>query len=174
MNIQEFYSWERSSRETIDFKTIYVDVADDLLAGLLLSQIVYWFMPDRNGKSKVRVQREGRRWMAKKNSDWYEEIRLTEAQARRPVGLLKKKGIVDVKCFKFAGIPTTHISLNENILLDLIKKQHIEHLNETQSDLSHSTSSFESQHKSICHTAQVHIQRLLTEITNRDYLKKKR
>lgn len=169
MNIQEFYSWERSSRETIDFKVIYADVAGDLLAGLLLSQIVYWFMPDRQGRSKVKVQREGKRWMAKKHGDWFKEIRLTEDQARRSLKLLKEAGIVEVKCFKFAGAPTTHISLNELMLMKLIKEQHAK---ENDSDLGHSPDGSGSQPISIRATAQMdlgHSPDPYTETTNRDY-----
>jgi len=33
MNEIEFYQWEASSRDTLDFKKIYVDVAGDLLPG---------------------------------------------------------------------------------------------------------------------------------------------
>jgi hypothetical protein len=54
---ETFLAWEAASRDTIDFKKIYVDMADDLVAGLLLSQVVYWFLPDRNGNLKLRVRR---------------------------------------------------------------------------------------------------------------------
>jgi hypothetical protein len=120
ISAQEFYRWERHSRETIDFKMVYVDIAGDLLAGLLLSQIVYWFTPDRHGQHKTRVVRDGRRWLAKPDGEWHGEIRLTPDQARRARGILKEKGLIVVECFKFDGAPTTHISLNENAILAAI------------------------------------------------------
>jgi hypothetical protein len=42
MNYKEFIAHERASLDTIDFKRVYVDVTNgDLVAGLLLSQIVF-------------------------------------------------------------------------------------------------------------------------------------
>jgi len=60
-----FLLWETASRDTVDFKTIYVDMADDLVAGLLLSQIVYWYLPSKEGRSKLRVFKDGYYWIAK-------------------------------------------------------------------------------------------------------------
>ena len=45
MTRQEFIAWEQVSRDTIDVKRCYVDIAGDLVAGILLSQIVYWHLP---------------------------------------------------------------------------------------------------------------------------------
>ena len=42
-SFNDFLAWEKASRDSIDFKKIYVDVAGDLIAGLLLSQIIYNF-----------------------------------------------------------------------------------------------------------------------------------
>ena len=42
---RRFLEWERRSRDTIDVKRCYVDVAGGLVAGVLLSQVVYWFLP---------------------------------------------------------------------------------------------------------------------------------
>jgi len=47
MEFNEFLSWELTTRDTIDFKKIYVDIAGDLIAGLLLSQIIYWHLPSK-------------------------------------------------------------------------------------------------------------------------------
>ena len=42
-------------QDTIDFKKCYVDLCDDLIGGLLLSQIVYWHLPSKeSGKTKLR------------------------------------------------------------------------------------------------------------------------
>ena len=76
-SIEEFLYWEEKSKDTIDFKVIYVDVADDLIAGLLLSQIIYWNLPSKKGQSKIR-EINGRRQLVKQRGDWYSEIRITE------------------------------------------------------------------------------------------------
>jgi hypothetical protein len=120
---ETFLAWEAASRDTIDFKKVYVDMADDLIADLLLSQIVYWFLPDRNGRLKLRVRRQEKdeqgqpagqehHWLAKADGAWWDEIRITAKQARRARTILEQKGIIVTQLFKFAGTPTTHIRIN--------------------------------------------------------------
>jgi len=120
---ETFLAWEAASRDTIDFKKIYVDMADDLVAGLLLSQVVYWFLPDRNGNLKLRVRRREKNeqgqpvgkehyWLAKKDGAWWDEIRVSAKQARRARKILEQKGIIVTRLYKFAGTPTTHIRIN--------------------------------------------------------------
>lgn len=117
-----FVKWELASRETIDFKMVYVDIAGgDILAGLLLSQIIYWNLPTKDGRSRLQVQKEGKLWLARKHSDWYQEIRMSEDQVRRALSVLQDLQLVEVKRFKFDGNPTTHISLNRNLVAHAIK-----------------------------------------------------
>lgn len=110
--VMKFLYWEKSSRDTIDFKKSYVDMSEDLIAGLLLSQIVYWHLPsNETGKTKLRVRKEGHLWIAKGRDDWWSEIRITGRQFDRASGLLVKKGLVEKKRFKFNGSPMIHIRL---------------------------------------------------------------
>ena len=60
----EFIAWELASRDTIDFKMIYVDISGDVIAGLLLSQIIFWNLPDKKGDTKLKVLKKGKRWLA--------------------------------------------------------------------------------------------------------------
>jgi len=110
-NLDKFLQWEATTRESIDFKTVYVDMAGDLIAGLLLSQIIYWHLPSKKGASKLRVNRNGQLWLAKRHDDWYDEIRISAAQARRGLDILKEKGIIETARFRFDGSPTTHIRI---------------------------------------------------------------
>lgn len=110
-SMHTFFLWERASRDTIDFKTTYVDMAGDLVAGLLLSQIVYWHLPKRNGEPKLTVKRDDKMWLAKGHADWYEECRITARQAKRALDILADKGLVETALYKFAGAPMTHIRL---------------------------------------------------------------
>lgn len=108
-----FLRWEASTKDTIDFKKIYVDVAGDLVSGLMLSQIIYWHLPaQKTGKTKLRVKRNGRLWIAKTHADWWDEIRITAKQAARAIDRLESRGLIDVELFKFNGAPTIHISVN--------------------------------------------------------------
>ena len=52
-SISEFLAWESMSRDTIDVKRVYCDIAGDLVAGVLLSQLIYWHLPDRNGDARL-------------------------------------------------------------------------------------------------------------------------
>nr|WP_227572137.1 replication protein [Bacillus tropicus] len=89
----------------------YVDITGDLIAGILLGQIVYWYMPNEQGKSKLRVKKNGEFWLAKSREDWKDEIRITPKQYDRAIKILIEKGFVEVKKFKFNGAPTNHIKL---------------------------------------------------------------
>ena len=107
----DFLIWERASRDTIDFKTIYVDMADDLIAGLLLSQIVYWYLPSKKGGSKLRVFKDGYYWIAKARHDWWDEIRVKTRQIDRAIAILEEKGIIVSHLYRFNNAPTTHIRI---------------------------------------------------------------
>jgi hypothetical protein len=121
---KEFFSWERSSKDTIDFKTIYVDIAGgDILAGLTLSQIVYWHLPSKSGKSKLQVKKRGVLWLAIRRVDWWDQTRLTPRQADRAIGILIKKGLVEKAVFKFFGEPTTHLRLIYDGFLKALDEQ---------------------------------------------------
>ena len=109
--VMNFLYWEQASEDTIDFKRIYVDVAGDILAGLLLSQIIYWHLPNKSGEQKLRVEKDGHLWIAKGRSEWFEEIRLTARQFDRASKILEDKGLIEKKKFKFGGSPTIHTRL---------------------------------------------------------------
>jgi len=117
VNVEEFYEWERASRDVIDVKRCYVDIAGDLASGILLSQIIYWFLPDREGKLKLRIQREGEFWLAKSRTDWWDECRITKKQFDRAITVLRDKGLVTTKRFRFRGSPTVHIRLNVSVVV---------------------------------------------------------
>lgn len=92
----------------------YVELVNgDILAALLFSQIIYWHLPGKTGKSKLRVKRGDDMWLAKSASDWKDEIGFTPKQAYRAVGVLKSMGLIQTKLFKFKGSPTTCIQLTE-------------------------------------------------------------
>lgn len=90
----------------------YVDMTGDLIAGLLFSQIMYWCMPNNEGKTRLRVKHENVLWLAKTREDWYSEIRISPKQYDRAIKILKDKGLVETKLFRFGGSPTVHIRPN--------------------------------------------------------------
>lgn len=113
----EFLLWEQSTKDTIDFKRIYADMAGDTLAGLVLSQIVFWHIPNKQGKSKLRIEKEGKKWMACNRAEWWDSTRLTPRQIDRVLQILENKHLIEKKLFKFAGSPTVHIRINEDVFL---------------------------------------------------------
>jgi hypothetical protein len=117
MTKDEFLKWEYHSRDTIDFKRIYADITRDVVAGLLLSQLMFWHIPDKHGKTRMRVEEEGELWVRKKREDWWNECRLSPKQFDRASALLSKKGFAIIKNFKHLGRNTKHIRLNiDNII----------------------------------------------------------
>lgn len=126
-DFQDFLNWEKTSRDTIDFKKIDVDIAGGLVAGLLLSQIIYWYLPDKHGNKKLRVRKKDKEsgeklfWIAKARYEWWDEIRLTPKQIDRAIKLLCKNEIIKVQRFKFNGAPTQHIRLLENNFMKLLE-----------------------------------------------------
>jgi len=109
-----FLAWERTSQDTVDLKKTYVDMADDLVAGVLLSQIVYWHLPSKkDGRSKLRVRKDGHYWLAKARKDWWDEIRLSPNRVDRALGILEEKGIIVTAVYKFDSTPTKHIRIDK-------------------------------------------------------------
>lgn len=96
MDWNGFLEWEKASQDTVDFKKIYVDIVDDIIVGLLLSQIIYWHLPGKNGKSKLRVKRNARLYISKTRYEWWDEIRISPSQVDRGLKILKSLGIVEV------------------------------------------------------------------------------
>jgi RNA polymerase-binding transcription factor DksA len=119
-NFNEFIAWERVSQDTIDFKKIYADIAEDTLGGLVLSQIIYWHIPNKQGLSKLRIKKEGKIWMACNRAEWWEKTRLSPRQIDRVLGILETKNIILKRVFRFNGTPIIHIHLNVEVFVLLM------------------------------------------------------
>lgn len=110
----------------------YVDICGDMVAGALLSQILYWFGADRNGRPRARIQKDGYLWIAKARGDWWHEIRISPKQYDRAVKILQRCGFVELRTMKFNGNPTTHIRIISETLNQAIDnwkyQQALEHM----------------------------------------------
>lgn len=118
-----FLQWELSSRQSIDVKVAYIDMAGDIVAGVLLSQIVYWHLPDRQGRRKLRVARDGKLWLVKSRHDWWSECRLSPKQVDRAIKLLAAKGLIETRLYSFGGVPKTHIRIVQDAFLATFQAQ---------------------------------------------------
>lgn len=110
---------ELNARRGIFLDLTYIDITGDIICGVLLSQLVYWFSDDEKGNSKLRVKKENRYWLSKSKNEWYEETRLSKKQLERAEKILKQMGIIEVKIFKFNGTPTNHYWFNWERFLEL-------------------------------------------------------
>jgi hypothetical protein len=123
MTMAEFFAVEKESKDTIDFKKIYVDMAScDLLAGLALSEIVYWHLPSKTGSSKLRVEHDGKLWIAVRRYEWWDRARITPDQSDRAIRILVDEGLIEKKLYKFNGDPTIHIRIIEERFLSLYQE----------------------------------------------------
>lgn len=100
----------------------YVDIAGELVAGALLGQILYWFEPNKDGKTKLRVIKDNYYWLVKERSDWYNEIRISAKQYDRAAKVLDSKGLIVRKKYKFNGNPMIHIRPNFEKINSEIRK----------------------------------------------------
>lgn len=118
--MDKFLALKELETHKVSFEMTYVDMAGgDLIAGLLLSQIVFWFLPSKKGNNKTRATYKGKRAIAKNREDWYEEIRITPRQYDRAIQILKELDIVNVENSMFAGKRTPFIMLNGDVFLQL-------------------------------------------------------
>jgi len=123
MNQREFLAWMHTANQRVSVLLAFVDMAGDLAAGVLLSQIVYWHTPTSEGQSRLRVQHDGHYWLAKAHDEWWGECRLTAKQARRCIAALEAKGLIVACVWQFAGAPTTHVRLDWPRFLDAWEQQ---------------------------------------------------
>ena len=170
----------------------HIDIAGDLVAGTLLSRILYWFAPNKEGRSKLRVIRDNKYWLAKERSDWWNEIRITDRQFDRASKDLEKKGLITRKIFKYGRSTATHIRPNFQTLNDAINdyknsikekiqdKEEVKNTSEPVQSLGITQSVIQELHKvsfgnntkcnsGVTQSVIPSIQGLQTGITNRDY-----
>lgn len=89
-----------------------IDITGDLVAGILFDRMLYWFAPDQNGNSKLRVYKNGYYWLVKGRMDWQDEIRISPKQYDRASKILMDLNLIVVERWKFSGSPTLHIRIN--------------------------------------------------------------
>ncbi|AUB44571.1 Periplasmic protein TonB, links inner and outer membranes (plasmid) [Nostoc flagelliforme CCNUN1] len=112
-NQASFLTWEARSRDTLEVKRCYVDVTGgDLIAGILLSQIIYWHLPNEQGQPRLKIERDGEKWLAKKREDWWDECRITPKQFDSAIKLLESKNLIKTARYKFGNAPTKHIRID--------------------------------------------------------------
>jgi len=166
---EQFQVLEWLNSQAIAFRKWFVDISGDLVAGLMLSQIHYWHGQDEHGNPRLKVKRGGHLWLCKADNEWWDEIRITEKQARRARNILTEKGLIVCERHRFNNVPKTHIRINKpTFMLELVKL--IKGLQESkarfapqgESDSPHRANGFAPQGESLTKTTT----KTTTEITN--------
>lgn len=87
----------------------YMFALNDPVVAIVCSQIHYWYLPSRDGKSKLRIKKDGNFWIAKSREEWSLETGLTDAQVRRALNVLADKGVIEKRVLRFNGAPTNYV-----------------------------------------------------------------
>jgi len=87
---------------------------------LVLSQIIYWNLPDAAGQTRLRVIKEGETWLAKSATEWAQECGITVRSAREAVSRLELFGLIRLNTLHFRGHPTNHIILDIDALARMV------------------------------------------------------
>jgi hypothetical protein len=118
-NFDQFVAWEATSKDTIDFKRSYADMVGDVLAGLVLSEIVYWHLPaQKTGLTKLRVQRGGHKWIACRRDEWWDRARLTPRQFDAALELLVESGVIAKEIHGFSAKRSLFIRIDEDKFIE--------------------------------------------------------
>lgn len=120
----DFLQWEWRSHDTIDVKRCYIDIAQDLVAGILLSQLIYYHLPSKETRRphKLTVERDGHWWLAKTRDEWWDECRLTPKQVDRAAALLEARGVVETRNYRLDNKKTKHFRVCWNVFLEELEK----------------------------------------------------
>lgn len=124
---------EAATHDAIHVKKVYIDINDgNLIDGVLFSQIMFWHLPDKQGRNKLQVLKDDHFWIAKKYEDWYEECRINVSTVRKALKRIEDRGLIVTGLWKFDGAPTKHIRVNWAKFEELVN-----------SDLSNRTNGFD-------------------------------
>lgn len=103
----------------LNLKT-FVDITDDLNAGSLLSQIMYWYSPNEKGQIRCGDT------LIKQRKDWWDEIRFSPKMYDRASAILISKSLISVKTVNsplYGGKNAQEITLHKDRLLTLIREK---------------------------------------------------
>ncbi len=163
----QFCVMERLTNDAIDLKKAYIDMAGgDILAGLFISQVVFWELPSRDGNEKKVINMNGKYWIIKTAEEWHKETRLKEKQLLRCVEFWKEKKMIDVEVHHFMGKKSRYICLNRKKFVKLL----VSSVNDIYewSELPKGNLQVPKRELTNSQNGVSSIQRILTKTTNRE------
>ncbi len=110
--LRQYAALQAASEDKIGCQKIYVDIAGGIEEAFVLDELIFFTLPKNNGKSSLRVWKNGILWLAVRRSEWWDRKRLTARQSDNAIQNLIKRNLVFKDIFKFNGQPTVHIRLN--------------------------------------------------------------
>ena len=87
----------------------FVTLTNSVTAALLLSRLYWWFSTE---PTPLRVQREGKMWLAKDYKYWLTECGLTRQMLRTAEAKLIALNLIERRIWKFDAVPTIHYYLD--------------------------------------------------------------
>lgn len=116
LNREQIIALEQSDRKYVRAKKIYIDMAGDLIAGIVLSEVVYWHTPGKGGKQRLRtIEGQSDKWLACRRQGWWDRARITARQFDRALDKLVKSGLIIRNHFDYKGQSTLHVRINWEI-----------------------------------------------------------
>lgn len=100
-----------ANKDEVSVPKIYIDMTGDYHAACVLDELMFWTLPKKNGKTSLRVFRNGYLWLAVRRSDWWDRKRITERQSDRGIDKLIALDLVEKEVFLFDGKPTVHLRM---------------------------------------------------------------
>jgi len=108
--------WLRSDstrEDSIVLRRVFIDICGGNLSdAVILSQIVYWHTPKKNGETRLTISRDGHLWLAKGYGDWWEECRIPQGTARDALRRLEALGIIIKRVWHFDGRKMPHFRID--------------------------------------------------------------
>src|SRR5579871_5418888 len=94
-SFEQFLRWEQQAHQVVAVKLPYIDVCEgDISCGMVLSQIIFWHLPGRDGTTRLRVQYDGHLWLVCQREDWWDQTRLNARQIDRILGKLEEMDLI--------------------------------------------------------------------------------
>lgn len=78
---------------------------------MVLSEVVYWHLPGKTGKSRLLLK-NGEQWLATRRKSWWDRSRLTEREFDRALEKLVKAKLIIREYFVYSDQLTPHLRIN--------------------------------------------------------------
>ncbi len=133
--LKKYAAIKHSENDTVSVSRLYIDMVEDFEAALVLDELMFWTLPKSNGKTSLRVRRDGYLWLAVSRHEWWDRKRLSERQADRAIDKLIAKDLIVKDIFMFDGHPRTHLRVKVANFFALMNKFMMEKYKDDDTDL---------------------------------------